>query len=114
MTKIIQCFRWIKVNIKIVLFSFCVGIVMIFCAWGIYKNKRVSILEQKVALLAAKLELEKVLVQYNISMDNLHALREKDEKIGASLRAIEESLLDRLPANMTPEEIAAKFREIGL
>ena len=52
--------------------------------------------------------------QYDTDMDELQKLKKKDEGIQEDIKKIEESLEQKLKPEMSAEEIASKFRELGL
>jgi hypothetical protein len=78
------------------------------------KSKSIKELQTQLALKTARLELEQVLLKYQATLDEIKELRNKDSQIGQELVVIETQLSKKLSEDLTAEEIAAKFREIGI
>ena len=114
MEKIKQIFSWIYNNIKIVLVIAAVVILSILVFWWGRKNKQIRDLENQLAIIQARLQIERLVISYNTTVDELKALMAKDATVKDEIAKIEASLGERLKQDMTAEEIAAKFREIGI
>lgn len=78
------------------------------------KNKKIRELQSQVALQTARLELEQVLLKHQATLDEVRRLREADCQVHDELKQIEDQLAKRLSPDMTAEQIAAKFREVGI
>lgn len=78
------------------------------------KSKTIKELQTQLALKTARLELEQVLLKYQTTLNEIKDLKEKDSKIGQELIAIETQFSKKLSEGLTAEEIAAKFKEIGI
>jgi hypothetical protein len=79
-----------------------------------YKNKKITELETQLAIKSARLELEQVLLKYRTTLEEIKNLREKDNKVGTELAQIEIQLSKKLSEDLTAEQIAEKFKEIGI
>jgi len=78
------------------------------------KSKTIKDLQAQMALKSARLELEQVLLKHQATLDEVKALREKDNAISQEITLIETQLTKKLSPDMTAEQIAQKFREIGI
>ena len=109
-----KALTWVKHNLKVVLFAlFVILISILVISWG-KKNKTIRELELQLAITQAKLKIEGLTVRYNTTIEDLHKLKEKDQKIKEEIEKIEQSLQTKLKDDMTAEEIAEKFKEIGI
>lgn len=109
-----KSWAWIKHNSKLVLFIiFLVLMSILVISWG-RKNKKIRELERQLAISHAKLKVERLTIKYNATIEELNKLKELDNKIQEEIKAIETSLENKLKEDMTAEEIAEKFREIGI
>ena len=114
METIIKVFAWISSHAKLTLFVCTIFILTILVFWWGRKNKKIRDLENQLAIIQARLQIERLVIYYNTTMGELKALMEKDVKVKEEIAKIETSLGERLKKGMTAEEIAAKFREIGI
>lgn len=78
------------------------------------RNSKISSLELAVRELKAKLELEKLTSEYNSSLKDLVALREKDKEIDQKLGEIEISFEAPLSGVVSADEIAETLKRLGL
>jgi len=81
------------------------------------KSSQINRLEQRLVEQKAKLEMQRLSKQYQLKRNELVELREVDIELNEELLKIEAKLkkdLERIDPYMSNEEIAAKFREIGL
>ena len=114
MKKIKKALKWLGNHFKIAVLILTVIITTIFILWWGRKNRKIRKLEQKLAISKAKLHIERLEVKYDNDIAELKKLKEKDEKISTEIASIEESLRNKLKTDMTAEEVAEKFKEIGL
>lgn len=106
--------KWIKRNFKWVL-SIAGTVILFILLFSWYsKNKKIRKLENELAILRAKVKLERLSVKYDVLEENLTTLKEEDAAVSADMKKIEDSLTISLSPDMTAAEIAAKFKEIGL
>ncbi len=78
------------------------------------KNKTIKDLRTELACKNAKLNFERVRIKHQVTAEEIKKLREEDACVRKELSAIEVQLTEKLSPDMTAEEIAAKFREIGI
>jgi len=89
-------------------------LLFVFLASWYSKNKKIRKLEHELALLRAKVQLEKLAFQYETTVKELNHLKEKDEDIKKKIDAVEKSLTEKLSPDLTMDEIIEKFRSIGI
>jgi predicted Holliday junction resolvase-like endonuclease len=114
MDTLIKVLSWLKLNIKWLLFILVFILFTIFILWLASKNKKIKSLENQLAVMQAKLKIERLSLQYDTTMVELSKLKEKDEKVKLELEEIAKSLKETIGDSMTVEEIQAKFKELGL
>lgn len=107
-------FLWFKSNIKIVLLILASIVLFIVCFSWYRKNTQIRKLEAELSYLRAKAKLDRLAIEAGTTLSELGKLSEKDLFIRESIRTLEENLKIRLPPDMTAEEIARRFRELGL
>lgn len=106
--------KWIKRNFKWVL-SIAGTLILFILLFSWYsKNKKIRKLQNELAILRAKVKLERLAVKYDVLEEDLVGLKAEDAAVSADLKKIEESLNTSLAPDMTAAEIVAKFKEIGL
>jgi hypothetical protein len=106
--------KWIWTHSKIVLFIILVIFISVFVLWWGRKNRKIKSLEHSLAIMQAKLSVERLTVKYDANVEKLKELKNEDEKLQSELKVIEASLENRLKPEMTADEIIAKFKEVGL
>lgn len=109
-----RALKWLGNHFKIAMLILCIVLFSIFILWWGRKNRKIRGLEQLLAITKAKLSIERLEVKYDTDMGALRELQDKDEGIRNAIKKIEESLEQKLKPEMSAEEIASKFREIGL
>jgi cell division protein FtsB len=109
-----KIWQWVTTHLKLVSLFAVIILLTIFILWWGRKNSKIRSLENQLAILTAKVKIEKLAMQYDAKVAELKTLKEKDDKLSADIASIETSLTTRLRQDMTAEEIAAKFREIGI
>jgi len=114
MATIKKILKWISNNFKLVLLITVIVVLSILVFWWARKNKKVRSLENQIAILNAKIKIERLEIKYDSDMQDLRELKGKDVALTKELEAIENDLSVKLAQDMTAEEIAAKFMEIGL
>jgi predicted Holliday junction resolvase-like endonuclease len=114
MAKIKQAIKWIGNNFKIFILILVIIILSILVFWWGRKNKKIRHLENQIAILNARLKIERLEIKYKKDMDDLKKLKEEDKKIDEDIAKIEKSLEKKLKPDMTADEIIAKFKEIGI
>lgn len=114
MATIKQIFKWISSNLKIFLLVLSIVVLSILVFWWGRKNSQIRALANQLAVMTARLKLERLEVKYKLDMDELQKLKEKDNQIANDLIAIEQSLEKKLAPNMSADEIIAKFKELGI
>lgn len=109
-----KSWKWLTTHTKI-LFLF-IGVILLFIlvVWWGKRNRSIRALQRKISLLNTKLKLEKVQAKYDMNMVELQQVREQNDHVREDLDKIEEDLNKQLEGDLTAEEIAAKFRELGL
>jgi hypothetical protein len=105
---------WAAVRAKMLLTIFGIVVLTILIFWWARKNQKIRSLENQLFILNAKLKIQAIQARYNATLEELRGLKEKDDKLNKEIVAIDASLSDRLKSNMTADEIAAKFKEIGI
>ena len=114
MEKLKKIWQWISTHTRLVLLFIVIVLLSILVLWWGRKNRRIKALENELAVMNARLSVERITLAYNTKMDELAALKAKDDNVRGQLDKIQKSLEERLKPDMTAEEIAAKFRAIGL
>lgn len=110
--KLKNCVNWIKTHSSIILLSF--GLILLSSLIFFYQQRKIKQLQIELAILKAKLKLERLALENETSVNTIADLKEKDKKIEEELKKIEESLKIDLPDDMTEEDIIKKFKELGL
>jgi len=114
MSTIKQILKWISNNFKIFILILVIIILSVLVFWWGRKNKKIRALENQIAILNARLKVERLEIKYKADMEELRKLKEKDKEISSDIDAIEKSLEKKLKPDMTADEIIAKFKEIGI
>jgi len=114
MAVIKKIWKWLVSNIKLVMVIACLVMIIIVGIMIGSKNKLIRSLEQKLSILQAKIKIEKLQIQYDMTMDEINKKKEEDVVLRKEIENIEEQLSKRLEGELSAEEIANKFREIGL
>ena len=109
-----KVWRWIKRNIKLVLFVLSLIFFSIFAFWWGSKNLNIRRLKSKLAILKAQIGLERLQTKYSATIEELQKKKEEDKKLKAEIEVIDKDLSKKLKEDMTAAEIAAAFRKIGL
>lgn len=109
-----KAFGWCKLNIKWVIFAVLSALFIIFFLWLSNKNRKIRALENDLAIMKSKLQVEGLAQKYEVAVKELAALKQSESALQASLTTIETSLHDKLKDNMTADEIIAKFKTLGL
>ena len=109
-----NAWKWTCRNSKYILFV-ALSLLLFILAFAWYrKNKLIRKLEAELVVLRAKIKLERLAVKNEILVEDLKKLREEDLEVAEELKLIETSLEERLSKDLTAEEIAQKFRELGV
>jgi hypothetical protein len=114
MATVKRILKWLGTHFKIAALIVSAILFSIFILWWGRKNRKIRGLEQQLAVTKAKLSIERLEVKYNTDIEDLKKLKEKDKDIQKDIEKIEESLEKKLKPEMSAEEIANKFKEIGL
>ena len=114
MATIKQILKWISNNFKIFLLVLVIVILSVLVFWWGRKNKKIRALENQIAILRARLQIERLEIKYDTDMAELRELQKKDKEISSDIYEIEKSLETKLKPDMTADEIIAKFKEIGI
>jgi len=109
-----KAWKWLKNRTKILFLIIGVILLFVLVIWWGRKNKRVRSLQRKIAYLNTKLKLEKIQMKYDMNMEELSAVREQNEHVREDLDKIEKDLSNKIEGELTAEEIANKFKELGL
>lgn len=105
--------NWIKLNYKwLLLGAISVLFTILVIGWG-RKNKKIRELQEQLAILKTKLQLERLTAKHDMLKEKLESLREQDETLTEELEDIT-FLSEELSETMTAEEISNKFNELGL
>jgi len=109
-----KAWNWIKRNTKFVILI--LGFIVFFIFFFLFraKSRAIKSLETKLYELQTTLKLEKLAATYNIAVEEIKYLEKEDAEVEKQIKQLKEDLLKKLPDDMTPEEIAQKFRELGL
>jgi len=109
-----NAWNWIKRNTKFVILI--LGFIVFFIFFFLFraKSRAIKSLETKLYELQTTLKLEKLAATYNIAVEEIKYLEKEDAEVEKQIKQLKEDLLKKLPDDMTPEEIAQKFRELGL
>jgi len=106
-----KAWAWLGMNGKWILLVLGSALIA-FIGIGWYRNKKkIQELKNQVYILQAKLKIEKLSVKYDIAIEELVKLKEKEGPIKEALEKIEKKLNEKVP-DMTIEELAEKFRQI--
>jgi predicted nucleic acid-binding Zn-ribbon protein len=113
-SKIKTVWNWIKNNFKIVIVIAANILLFIFAFSWYQKNKKIRRLKRDLSLSKTRYKLQKIADQYHATTEKLEDLRNEDEKLDKEIVKIEEKLQKELSPDMTAEEIAQKFKELGM
>jgi len=102
---------WININAKWLLLGLLSILITSFCIGWARKNKRIKDLKNSVYILQVKNKLSKLESSYNIKIEELIKLKEKEGPIKEELEKIEKKLQEKVP-DMTIEELAKRFQKI--
>lgn len=108
-----RAFVWIKLNIKWIALILCLIFVSVLLLIARNRGKKIDSLLTELATLKAKIQIEKLAAKNDVLVEDLGALKEKDEKMRKEIEKIEASLSSSL-GNLSAKEIAEKFKEIGI
>jgi len=114
MEKIKKAWKWLTTHTKILFLIIGVILFSVLVIWWGKKNKSIRSLQRKIAYLQTRLKLEKIQMKYDMNMAELAKVREDNDSVREELEKIEEDLSTKLADDLTAEEIAQKFRELGL
>ena len=109
-----KAFKWIQVNLKLVLLIIAFTTLAIFIFWLSGKNRKIRALENSLRILKAKIDVERLSIKYDTEVENLKELKEQDTEIRYELNKIEKDLKEKLKGDLTADEIIRKFKELGL
>lgn len=109
-----KIWSWVKRNTKYVILI--LGFIVFFIFFFLFRSKikKIDSLESKLYEMQARLQIERIAAKNDITVEEIKDLKEKDAAVAREIKAVEDSLKKRLPKDMTAEEIAQKFREVGL
>ena len=114
METIKKVWKWITTNFRYVLLgSFAVAVLILSLIWG-SKNRKIRSLENQLALMNARLQIDKLLIEYSIGIKELTKLRAEEQKVADKIKAIEASLTAKLAPDMTAEQIVEQFKKLGI
>jgi len=117
-TKAIAFFKsaglWIVNNFK--LFMIIAGLVIVTILVLLWRNKsnKIKQLQAELFLAQSKIQLADLARKYAVSMAQFMNLRQQDVVLDKKLNEIEKDLAEKVDPDMTAEEVAAKFREMGV
>lgn len=114
MDKLKTTWAWLTNNIKLVLLVVVVFILFIFIFWWGRKNAKIRSLENQLAILNARLQIQRLVIEYNTNIAGLQELKVKEQALNNDLVKLEETLGKKLEKDMTADELIAKFKEIGI
>lgn len=89
------------------------GSVIIAVGWHL-KNKKIDELQYQLAISQTKFRIESLAAQYKTTILELNELRKTDLSLDKQIASVEVFLNQKLKSGMTVEEIAQKFKEIGI
>lgn len=105
---------WFLKYIKLIGAGFAVlGSVIIAVGWHV-KNKKIDDLTYQLAISQTRYRIEALASQYKTTIADLNELRKKDLDLDKQIALVEAFLNQKLRSGMTVEEIAEKFKEIGI
>jgi hypothetical protein len=109
-----KAWKWASRNSKYILFI-GLSLLLFILAFAWYrKNKTIRKLEAELVILRAKVKLERLAVKNEVLVEDLNKLKKEDLEVAEEISIIEKSLEERLSKDLTAEEIAQKFRELGV
>lgn len=114
MDKLKTTWAWLTNNIKLVLLVVVVFILFILIFWWGRKNAKIRSLENQLAILNARLQIQRLVIEYNTNIAGLQELKVKEKELNTDLVKLEETLGKKLEKDMTADELIAKFKEIGI
>ena len=105
---------WLKSHSKLLLLVLALVLVaVITIAWG-FRNRTVRKLRRELALLQTQIKLEKIQRKYDANLEQIAAVREQNSRVEAELAEIETGLSHKLEGDLSADEIADRFRGLGL
>lgn len=111
-SKVKKFFRWIKAHAEWILLAIVTIFIVIICVVWHKKTKLIESLQNDLAILKAKLNIEKIAVKNELLIQDLKDVRKKDAEVQKELDAIEKDLEIRLSNNMSTEEISEAFNKL--
>jgi len=114
METIKKAWKWLTTHTKILFLIIGVIFLFILVVWWGKRNKSIRALQRKISYLQAKLKIEKLQMKYDMNMEELVSVRDQNEHVREDLKKIEDDLVAKFEKDLTAEEIAQKFRELGL
>lgn len=107
-------FAWVSNNIKLVaIIAALVTAGILVIIWR-RKNSMIKQLRAELFLAKAKLEIAELARKYQVLLSRFAEVRKQDQVLDSKLNEIEQRLVSEVDPDMTAEQIAAKFREIGV
>ena len=71
-------------------------------------------MRNRIAMLEAKLKLEKLAMKFNINLAEINQIKDKEGLIKKAIMKIKTELLVKLSDDLSADDIAKYFREIGV
>ncbi|MFA5132533.1 MAG: hypothetical protein WC444_04425 [Candidatus Paceibacterota bacterium] len=92
------------------------GLVIVTILVLLWRNKsnKIKQLQAELFLAQSKIQLADLARKYAVSMAQFMNLRQQDVVLDKKLNEIEKDLAEKVDPDMTAEEVAAKFREMGV
>lgn len=112
-----KAWAWIKTHTKLVCFGLGSIFVLSLSLYIATRNSKIRRLELELSIVKAKMLVEKLACQYEVSVKELAKLQASQAEIQTKIDAVKkevEKKAKELEPPMTAEEIADLFRQINL
>lgn len=114
MATVVTIWNWITKNIWLVLIGLGIIFIGIVVLLWRHKNSTIKKLQCELFIAQSKIQIQDLAKRYAVSMSQFMALREHDKELDAALEKIEKDLKEKVDPDMTAEEIAERFRKMGV
>jgi LPXTG-motif cell wall-anchored protein len=114
MATIAKIWCWITKNIWLVLIGLGLMFIGILVLLWRHKNSTIKRLQCELFIAHSKIQIQDLAKKYVVSMTQFMTLREHDKELDSALEKIEKDLAEKVDPTMTAEEIAERFRKLGV
>ena len=109
-----KIWQWISTNSRYVILGLvALGVLVLMIIWG-SKNKKIKDLQGQLALMQARIQIDKLLGEYNVELKELTKLMASETKVKDQIQTIENSLTEKLSPGMTTDQIVEQFKKLGI